>query len=166
MAENIDYGAIAQKLIDQVTAMKAEVPFLADRPRADLRRLTSAATVPDEFIENLAVVIAASAKLTSAIHDDVNGMRDQRRYAVAFAVLENQLRAFAESIRATMVALRHESGRRALAAYATVQAQQRQPGGQDLAGQVDNLSTILGRGRTRKAKAPATTPAPNPNPTT
>jgi hypothetical protein len=167
MSETIDYGAIARKLIEQVATMRAEVPFLTDRRQADLRKLTNAARVPDDFIEHLKGVIATSTMLTSTIQDDVNGMLDQRRYSVAFALVEAQLRAFADSIHATMLALRHESGLRALDAYAAIQGLLRQPGGQDLVPHVRNLRTILVRKRSRGVTEPepTPTPAPDPNPT-
>jgi hypothetical protein len=165
MAETIDYGAIAQRLLDHVTSMQAEVTVLTDRPQVNLQKLSSAASVPDEFIEYLTGVVARSPRATTAV-DDISGVQDSRRFAAAFLQLESRLRVFADSIHATSVTLRHESGARALNAYATVQGLLRQNGGMDLAQHVRNLRTILGRGRGRGTKEPKPAPAPDSNSTT
>jgi hypothetical protein len=162
MADNIDYGAIAQRLLDHVTSMQAEVTVLTDRPQVNIQKLSSAASVPDEFIDYLTGVVTRSPRVSTAV-DDVNGMQDSRRFAAVFSLLEARIRAFADGIHATSVTLRHESGARALNAYATVQGLLRQNGGMDLAQHVRNLRTILGRGRGRGTKEPKPAPAPDSN---
>jgi hypothetical protein len=163
---NVDYSAIAQELIAQVMSMRAKVPFITDRPKVDLRRLNSGASVPDEFIDHLTKVVTSSPKASAAV-DDVTGMLDMRRFAAAFIELETDLRALADSIHATSVSLRHESGILALNAYATVQGLLRQKGGQDLGIHVRTLRKTLGRGRKGRAvEEPSPAPGPVTNPTT
>jgi hypothetical protein len=160
---NIDHVALVRKLTDDLNAIRAQVPYLIDpRPKSDLVKLTSAATVPDEFVEKVSGVLASTGSET--IRVDVDRMLDQRRFAAAFVLLEAQLRALADSLHATLVVVRHESGTRALVAYAATQSLQRLPGGQDLAPHVRNLRKVLGRGRTRKLAEPQPAPVPSPDP--
>jgi hypothetical protein len=170
MAETIDHVALVRKLTDELNAIRAQVPYLLEpRPKSDLVKLISAASVPDEFVEKLGGVLASSGSETGeTVHVDVDRMLDQRRFAAAFVLLEAQARAFADSLRATLTIVRHESGTRALVAYAATQSLQRLPGGQDLAPHVRNLRKVLGRGRTRKIaeSQPAPVPSPDPHSTT
>jgi hypothetical protein len=159
---NIDYNALTQKLTDQLNAMRAEIPFLTDpRPKSDLRKLSNAAHVSDAFVEQLGGVLTGSGALAGSIPVDVPGMVDKRRFTAALALFENQLRAFADSIHATLIVVRHESGTSALVAYAAAQTLVRLPGGQDLTPHVRNLRRVLGRGPAKRAdKAPDPAPAP------
>jgi len=162
MANAIDYIALTQKLTEQLNAMRAEVPFLNDpSPKADLRRLSNAARVSDEFVEQLSGVLTNPSTFTGSMGVDIPKMVDQRRAAAAFALLEAQARAFADSLHVAMTVIRHQSGTSALVAYKAVQTLQRLPGGQDLASHVSNLRRILGRG---SAKRRTTVPAPAPRP--
>jgi hypothetical protein len=162
MSDPIDYLALTQKLTAQLNAMREEVPILADTgPKADLRKLSSAAGVPDDFVKRLAAVVA-NTTAPGNVGVDVQQMLDQRRAADAFVLLESQARAFADSLHAAMLAVRHESGKNALIAYATLQNLQRLPGGQDLVSHIRDLRRVLGRGpvKGRKANpAPAEPPA-------
>jgi hypothetical protein len=162
MADTIDYLALIQKLTDQLNAMRAEVPILTDPgPKADLRKLTNAAAVPDEFIQRLAAAAANPAIPPGAIGVDVQQMLDQRRATAAFVLLESQARNFADNLHVAMTVVRHESGRSALVAYAALQNLQRLPGGQNLVSPVRELRTLLGRGPVKRRKAdPAPTEPP------
>jgi hypothetical protein len=158
MFEPVDYRAIAQRLSDQVNAMRAEVPFLSEQRQTDLRRLISTAGVPDDFIQYLAVVIGTHDRVSAAIQHDASVMVSQRDCATAFDRLESDLRALADGIHATMMILRAESGKLALDAYALLQSMLRHPGGMNLAPEVRALRQLLGRGRPRKKAAPAPGP--------
>jgi hypothetical protein len=166
MANTIDYLALTQKLTEQLNAMRAEVPFLNDAgPKIDLRRLSSAARVSDEFVEQLGGVLLNSQAPAGSFGVDAEEMVDQRRAAAAFVLLESQARAFADNLHVAMTIIRHRSGTSALVAYKAVQNLQRLPGGRDLAPHVNNLRRILGRGGAKRRTAePAQAPTPEPTP--
>jgi hypothetical protein len=162
MADAIDYLALTQKLTEQLNAMRAEVPFLTDPgPKADQRKLSNAAGVPDEFVEGLAGVVTNSEIPPGSVGVDLPQMVDQRRAAGAFVLLERQARAFADSLHSAMLTIRYESGRSALVAYANLQNLQRLPGGQDLVAHIRDLRRLLGRGPFKRRKAePSPTDSP------
>jgi hypothetical protein len=167
MADAIDYIALTQKLTEQLNAMRAEVPFLTDPgPKADLRRLSSAANVSDEFVEQLGGVLTNTPAAAGSAGINVAEMVDQRRAAAAFALLESQARAFADTLHVAMTVIRHQSGTSALVAYKAVQNLQRLPGGRDLAPHVSSLRRILNRGKAAKRRttepAPPATSEPTP----
>jgi hypothetical protein len=168
MANAIDYIALTEKLTEQLNAMRAEVPFLNDPgPKTDLRKLSNAARVTDEFVEQLGGVLTNSTSLTGTVAVDVPTMLDQRRAAAAFSLLESQARAFADSLHAAMTVIRYQSGTSAFVAYAAVQTLQRLAGGRDLVPHVRNLRRILGRGNPKsRATEPAPVPSPDPTPKT
>ena len=128
--------------------------------RQPVRRSTLAEA--NESRDWLGAVITNSQMLTQHVPGDLSTMQQLRDFAAAFSLLEDQLRAFADSLHTTTTFARHDSGTIALNAYATAKSLQRHEGGADLVPHIRDLQESLGRSHGRKPKTPV--PAPQPVP--
>jgi hypothetical protein len=130
------------------------------------RRLTSAASVPPEFVELTAVAVTNTPGLVRGGAVDPVETRDLLSYAEAYAPLADELEMLAHFIRHSVATARHKAGNEALTVYALAQRLAKRPETADLAPQVADMRRALRRGRKAKPQPqPAPTPATPVTPT-
>jgi hypothetical protein len=149
----------AQARIEEVRAMRQKIPNLIfPTAKGDLRRLVSAASVPQELIELTTVAVKNNVALVRGGRPDPEFLRDQSLYAEAYGPLADELEALASFVRHSVTAAKNTVGSDALDTYALTQRLAKRPGTADLAPLAEAMNRALGR-RGRKAKA---SPAPAP----
>ncbi len=161
------YLDTAQERVDEIRAMREKIPnFVIPSSKGESQRLTSAASVPPQFVEQVAMTIKNSAKLVAAGAADSDRIRDLMNYAEAYDAVADELEAMTGFVRHSVTVAKNTAGSYALTTYALAQRLAKRPETADLAPHVDNMRIALGK-RFRKAKAqPAPTPAPAPAPVT
>src|SRR5689334_8090334 len=161
---NNTYREGAQALIAQIRAFRKQIPKLRiPEPGKTRRNLSSAASVPPEFIELTLVTVHNNAALARA-GADPDQSRDLMAYAEAYSPVADELESLAYFVRHSADAARNTAGSDALTSYALAQRLARRPETADLAPHVANLRRLLKRGRKPKTETPGSAPAPAPAP--
>ena len=156
----------AQACVEDVRAMRQRIPnFVIPESKSARRRLASAASVPQPFIELAAVAVKNNAMLTRGSGLDPAQIRDWMSFAEAYAPLADELEALAHFVRHSVTVARNNAGSDALTTYALAKRLAKRPATADLAPLVADMRGVLNT-RFRKAKAKQVPPAPAPLPTT
>ena len=144
----------AQARVEELRAMRLVIPnFVIPTLKGGARPLTSAASVPAEFVELTVVAVRNSAALVRGSADpDV--VRDLLSYADAYGPVADELEALAHFVRHSIAAAKNKAGSEALTTYALARRLARRPETADLAPHVADMSRALGL-RRKKAKAAA-----------
>jgi hypothetical protein len=141
--------------------MRQLIPnFVVPSSPSDTRRLTSAASVPQQFVELTAVAVTNNAMLVRGGAVNPVETRDLLSYAEAYAPLADELEALAHFIRHSVATAKNKAGSEALIVYALAQRLATRPETADLAPHVADMRRALGRAN-RKPK-PQPQPAPTP----
>jgi hypothetical protein len=164
------YLVTAQERVDEIRAMREKIPnFVIPSSKGERQRLTTAASVPPQFVEQVAMTIKNSEKLVAAGAADADRIRDLMNYAEAYDSVADELEAMAGFVRHSVTVAKNTAGSYALTTYALAQRLAKRPETAELAPSVAKMKSALGK-KGRKAKvqpAPAPgTPAPAPAPVT
>jgi len=144
---------IARDMMERIKAIVRErFPGLSDANPRSRRRLVSASSVPDDFLEEIGVAIdnkpeaGVMNKITSA------EARDMIVYSQVFVAFAGQLERLGRSVRYTVAEQRHDVGQRALGVYGTLKGVNRPDRAFDALSSVTPLKQALGRGRRKKSE--------------
>jgi hypothetical protein len=154
----ISHTDAAQALIEQVRAMRQQIPNFVPVSKAEVKRLNSAASLPPAFIELAVAVVKNSATLVRGGGPDPVQTRDRMSFAEAYLPLAHELETLAEFVRQSCIVAKNKAGSDALTTYALARRLARRPETVDLAPHVVEMRLALGsRARGRKAKPVPTT---------
>lgn len=144
----------AQARVEELRAMRLAIPnFVIPTLKGGSRPLTSAASVPPEFVELTVVAVRNSAALVrSGADPDV--ARDLLSYADAYGPVADELEALAHFVRHSIAAAKNKAGAEALTTYALAQRLAKRPETADLAPHVADMRRALGL-RRKKARVAA-----------
>ena len=154
----------AQARVEEIRAMRRQIPnFVIPSSKDEGRRLSKAASVPQQFIELTAVVVKNSPALVRGGGPDPLQTRDLMSFAEAYEPVADELEALAQFVRHSVVTARNKAGSDALTTYALAQRLAKRPENADLAPHVADMRRALGfKGRKTKAEPVPETPAPAP----
>ena len=142
------------------------VPGFGYAAKGRRRKISSAATVPDAFLEAIAVACEASVQLAAASELSASDLRSVITFARAFTSLANEMALVAKGLSDTIAEHRYTLGQRALRAYAIAKSINKPEERELLIPHLENLRRALGRvGRPRvaaKPEPPATPPTQPP----
>ena len=149
----------AQARVEEIRAMRQQIPnFVMPTSKDELRKLSKAASVPQEFVELTAVAVKNSPLLVRGGGPDPDQTRDLMAYAEAYAPVADELEALAQFIRHSVITAKNRAGSDALTTYALARRLAKRPENAALVPHVEDMRRTLGA-RGRKAK---TEPAPTP----
>ena len=158
----------AEALIDDIRALKQRVPkFVVPESRSAARRMSSAASVPPEFIDRAALAIRNNDELTRGGNFGLAQIRDRMDFAVAYDPVADELEAMALFIRHSVRVARNEAGSNALTTYALAKRLAKRPETAALAPHVEDMRIALGargKGQTKRKPVPKS-PIPGTSPT-
>jgi hypothetical protein len=148
------YADAAQAFLEKLRALRQEIPNLTfPLSAAEARRLNSAASVPDDFIEMASVAMKNSPQLVAAVSADPDQMRDLVRFSNAYVAIAQELDAMGFGSRHTVAIARHKAGSDALDVYAAAKTLARRADGAHLRPHIAEMRRTLGRGRTGSARS-------------
>jgi hypothetical protein len=125
------------------------------------RVINATASVPDPFLQTVAVALDASPMLASAAQVDGRQLRDAVVFTNAFEAVAIELDLAARGLRETIASRRYEAGVSALRAYSMAKSLNRPGDRALLIPYIRDMRRTLGRGRTRQTvPGDATQPAP------
>jgi hypothetical protein len=154
----------AKALIDQIHAMQQQIPtFSFPAERNSTQKLVSAASVPHEVIDKVTALVQTKPLLTG---NDLgpNELRDLVSFASSYGPVPDELEAFAQGLRHSVMTALNKAGSAALTVYEVAKRQSRRPESADLRPHVADLKRLLGTRFKGGKKAPRTTPTPAPQP--
>lgn len=156
----------AQARVEELRAMRLTIPnFVFPTLKGGTRELTSAASVPPEFVELTMVAVRNSPALVRGGGAEEAGARDLMSYADAYGPVADELEALAHFVRHSIAAAKNKVGAEALTTYALARRLAKRPETADLAPYVADMSRALGL-RRKMAKAAARTKAELKEPST
>jgi hypothetical protein len=165
----VSYIAEAQTCVEEVRAMRERIPYFAIPDSSDAaQRLSSAASVPTDFVELTAMAVTNQKTLSRTESTTAAQIRDLMQYATAYSPVADELEALAQFIRHSVRVAKNKAGAEALTIYALAQRLAKRPESAELAPHVADMRRALGRGRklsaetvarraAKKAKASGTT---------
>ena len=144
----VNYTATAQERIDELRRWREQIPHFVIPVTGDaMQRLSTAASVPPEFIELTSVATANHRPLVRAEARTPDEVRGLAGYADAYMPLADELEALAKFIRYSTTAARNEAGAEALTTYALATRLSKRPETAYLAPHVADMRRALNRGR-------------------
>lgn len=156
--EQTTHSVAAQALVEDIRALRQKIPNLTfPSAKGDGRKLTSAATVPAQFVELTAVAVTNNAVLVRPESLDAVGLRDLLAFADAYGPVADELEMLAHFLRHSVASARNKAGSVALTTYSLAGRLAKRPETAYLAPLVEAMSRALGRRRRPKG---ATDPVP------
>ena len=146
--QTISYTESAQARLRDLQLMRDLIPhFRMPTSANETNRLSSAASLPPQFIELSAVAVTNQTALVRA--DGASGaeVRDLMSYGDAFSPVADELEALAQFVRYSVAAARNKAGREALTTYSLAQRLAKHPETAYLAPYVADMRRALGRGQ-------------------
>jgi hypothetical protein len=160
---NVSHTEAAQALIDKIRALRDEIPnFVIPASSKANQRLTSAATVPPDFIELTVTTTKNSADLTRGGATDPDQVRDLMGYAEAYGPVATELETLMQFLRHSVWAAKNRAGRHALTTYELTKRLSRAPETSYLAPAAVAMKQALGRKLSRKAPDSPEAPSSEP----
>jgi hypothetical protein len=161
----------AQARLQELRQTRVLIPhFVIPESPRERARLNSAASVSPEFVELTAVAVANEQSLVRGDAATPAEVRDLMSYAEAYGPYADELEAFAQFVRHSVTAARHQAGMEALTTYSLAQRLAKRPRTAHLAPYVADMRRALGRMRkltaeerklrAEKKAAKATQPTP------
>ena len=152
-----------QAVRDVIVALEAMLrellPGFTFLPTAQRRRITNAGSVPDDFLEAVAVAVESTPNVAGPIPITPIELRDAILSSRAFLSLADQLELMARGVRETVAERRAEIGKRALATYGVARSANRHLDLSVAVPHFANMRRALGRtGRKKRPGEPAPTP--------
>jgi hypothetical protein len=168
---SISHTESAQARLQELRQTRALIPhFVIPESARERARLNSAASVPPEFVELTTVAVANETSLVRGDGATPAEIRDLMGYAEAYGPYADELEAFAQFVRHSVTAARHQAGVEALTTYSLAQRLAKRPRTAHLAPYVADMRRALGRMRkltaeerklrAEKKAAKATQPTP------
>jgi hypothetical protein len=151
------YEAVSRQMIVEIEMIVARhLPNLANVSGEVLRRQLSVASVPDDFLEEIAVTIDATPGVGEINLISSTEARDTIPFTRVFHAFAGQLELLARRVRVAVAERRHDVVQRALGVYGTVKGANR-PNRKQAIPNVASLRRALGRtGRRKPAEAEST----------
>jgi hypothetical protein len=152
----LSHEEAAREMVVRIMAIVIErLPELAGTSKAQRRRIANAASVPDEFLEQVAVSIDNSPGMGS-VHDLTSDeARDMIVFSRVYYAVGEQIVQLGRAVQDVVTERRYDVGQRALGVYGTVKSANR-PNRKPTVSNAASLRRALGRsGRRKTLAAPA-----------
>jgi len=155
-----EHNGAAQTLVEQIRAMRQQIPNFVILSPGERQKLASAAAVPPDFVERTIVAVANSQALVRGGATPPEESRDLMRYAEAYGPVADEMQALVDFIRHSVTAARNKAGNNALTTYALAQRLSQRPEHAELAPHVEDMRRALGARGRKRSKAAKPTPKP------
>ena len=153
--------AVRDVIVTLEATLRELLPGFTFLPTAQRRRISNAGSVPDDFLEAVAVAVESTPNVGAPMQITPAELRDAIRSSRAFLSLADQLELMARGVRETVAEQRGEIGKRALATYGVARSVNRHLDLTVAVPHFANMRRALGRsGRKKRPGEP--TPAPPP----
>ena len=156
----INHEEMANAMIQKVRELAQSIPGFAYAAKGRRRKISSFASLPDAFLEDVAVACDASPQLAVASELTAAELRGIITFARAITSVANEMLLVARGALDTVAEHRALAGQRALRAYAIAKSINRPEDRELLIPHLANMQRSLGRGRPRTRPVTGTPPVP------
>lgn len=157
----VPHTEAANTIIAQLRAISQSIQGFNFAAPGQRRRLSSTASVPDDFLLTVALALETAPDIAVAAKIQPVELRDIVNYSNAFRTVATELEVVARGLRETIDARRFDLGNRALRAYAMARKFTRPSDRDLLIPHLREMQRTLGRGRRRVLPVETETP-PDP----
>src|SRR4029077_19127777 len=139
-----------EALVEQLRALRLQVPDYTHLPIADKLTMRRAANASPEMVQASINTVGASPELTGAVGRSADDLRTDTEEAARWTAVEDELRTFLQGISATNLVRRHRIGLTALQVYSMSRQLVRQKEHAALQPHVDLMKQLNKFGKKRK----------------
>lgn len=144
----------AQAMMIQLRQIATTVAGFAHLSSTRRRKITSSASLPDAFLQAVAVACDATPHLASSSQISGAEIRDGLGFSQAYTSVADELELLARGLRGTVANRRFDLGQRALRAYGMAKSINRPEDRELLIPHLADMKRTLGRGRRHAAAVP------------
>jgi len=144
----------ARAVLEHIRGIKELIGGFTFAGDPDPRTLNAAKSVPDAFLEEVAVAIEASDHLKRSALVQPDELRDVVGFAMAFAPVAEELGIMHRAVRQTIALRRAVVGKLALQVYEFAKTFGRKTDRQVLMPHLDSMKRVLGKTRPKPAAEP------------
>lgn len=165
-----DPGITPEAMVEQLRALRQQIPEYVQLPPADARSMTTVASVHPEFAQAAINAIGASPTVQAVVIDTPEELQLDAETAARWSKVEDELSAMLNGLSSANLVRRNRVGEAALLVYALSKKLVRSPKHADLLPHLAIMRKTNRFGRSRKSspqpqpQAPAPTPEPTPSP--
>ena len=140
-----------EALVEQLRAIREQIPAYSHMTAADANTLRSAANVDRKFLQATINTVGASPAVQSALGRTPEVLQEEAADMERWTALEDQLRAMLQGVIAANLTRRHRMGITALQTYSFSRQLVRQPEHLNLLPHVQEMKRLNRTGRRSKA---------------
>ncbi len=161
----IDHEQLASTIMASARESAQSVPGFVFAAKGRRRKITTSASVPDSFLEAVAVACVASPHLSEANEITPAELRACITFSRAYKSVANEYVVIARGLLDTVAEHRNSVAQRARRVYSMVKDLNHPEERELLVPHAEDMRRTLGRGRPKRVKVPAPgTPAPSTQP--
>ncbi len=149
----INHEDVANAMIVELRDLAQSIPGFAYAAKGRRRKISSAARLPDAFLEAVAVACDASPQLAVASEITAADLRSMIVFSRAFTTVADEMNLVARGLLDTVAEQRAQTGQRALRAYAVAKSINRPEDRELLIPHLANMQRTIARGRRRTRPA-------------
>ena len=142
-------------LIEQVRALRQQIPEFTHLPSRDKQALSRAASLHPDFVQGAITVVGASTGVQDILGSTPDALHQQTDDATRWATAEDEVKALLDGIHAANLVRKHRVGLVALQAYQIGRQLVRQKEHADLLPHVEELQRLNRIGKRAKKTTPA-----------
>ena len=155
-----------EEVVQQLRALRGQIPDFIQLPRADAMSLTRTASVDARFIQTTINAVGASDALRSALGRSAEELRQDAEFTARWGAVAEELRAMLKGVESALTVRRHRLGLTALQAYNIGRQLVRQKEHAHLLPHIAAMRqrNKFGRRRAKSSEPPQPQPGPAPGP--
>jgi hypothetical protein len=161
--QNTNSPITPEAIVEQLRALRSQIPEYQQLPVVSARQLASAASVDPKFVHATINGIGASERVQAVLGTSAEDMRQEADDSVRWGAVEDELRAMLKGVATANLKRRHRIGLTALQTYSITKQLIRQDEHADLLPHFREMRRLNPFGRHRKA-TPEEPPQPQPQP--
>lgn len=155
----LSHAEAGRELMLRVRALRESIPGLVLIPNERLKELVNAASVSDEFLQNVSIGVEATPDLASASKLDPADVRDVIEFSRSYAPAIGEVELLFRMLRHTNIVRRAKVGQEALKAFALAKGLNRPRKSDLLVPHIEAMRRSLARGRRKSPPAAPAEPA-------
>lgn len=149
----LSHEETVRDMVVRIMAIVTEhLPELAGTSKVERRRIANAASVPDEFLEQVAVSVDNSPEIGTVHELTSDEARDMIVFSRVYNAFGEQIVQIGRAVQGVVTERRYDVGQRALGVYGTVKSANR-PNRKPTVSNAASLRRALGRSGRRKTPA-------------
>ena len=162
-----DPAVTPESVVEQLRALRAQIPNYVQLPIPEARTLRPASSVNQEFTQSAIHAVGASPTLVATVGQTAEELQIAAETAARWSMVRDELKATLDGVSSAVLTMKHNLGQSVLLTYTVSKKLVKVPQHADLLPHVANMRKTIRLARTRKAKpqqpqTPAPAPAPVP----